>query len=227
MAFFYNEVVPWGRSFVEYCRMFSLTEDEQKLRILGCGDGPASFNAEMTRRGYSVLSVDPLYELSTDQIRKRIDETFEEVMTQTEREQHRFVWREIPSVEALGAVRMQAMLEFLEDFPQGFVEGRYVAGALPDLPAIGHFDLALCSHLLFLYSRQLPLAFHLEGIAALLEVAREIRLFPLLDVNGERSTRVDPVCAWLSARGIHHEIQRVEYEFQRNGNQMLRIWSTD
>jgi len=49
-----DQVVPWGRSFDEYRRMFALTDAELGLRIIGCGDGPASFNAEATRRGTAV-----------------------------------------------------------------------------------------------------------------------------------------------------------------------------
>jgi hypothetical protein len=56
-----DQVVPWGRSFEEYRRMFALSDAELHLRILGCADGPASFNAESTRRGTAVISIDPLY----------------------------------------------------------------------------------------------------------------------------------------------------------------------
>src|SRR6187401_543475 len=55
-------VVPWGRSFDEYVRMFALAESDLESRILGCGDGPASFNVEATRRGATVVSCDPLYQ---------------------------------------------------------------------------------------------------------------------------------------------------------------------
>src|SRR5215471_7275287 len=53
-----DRVVPWGRSFDEYCRMFALEEPDLARRILGCGDGPASFNAVATRRGLTVTSCD-------------------------------------------------------------------------------------------------------------------------------------------------------------------------
>ena len=56
MAFKYETVVPWGRSFEEYQRMFALTEQDLNLRIVGCGDGPASFNAHMAERGRRVVS---------------------------------------------------------------------------------------------------------------------------------------------------------------------------
>jgi hypothetical protein len=45
MAFALDTVVPWGRSYDEYLAMFGLSGDELRLRLLGCGDGPAAFNA--------------------------------------------------------------------------------------------------------------------------------------------------------------------------------------
>lgn len=75
-----EKVVPWGRSCDEYLAMFALSEEELRGRLLGCGDGPASFNCMMTRRGGHVVSVDPIYRFSADEIRNRIDETYEEVL---------------------------------------------------------------------------------------------------------------------------------------------------
>jgi hypothetical protein len=46
-----HEVVPWGRSLDEYRAMFALAEGDLQGRLLGCGDGPASFNAELTELG--------------------------------------------------------------------------------------------------------------------------------------------------------------------------------
>lgn len=64
-----NEVVPWGRTLQEYKLMFNLSEIDLNKKILGCGDGLASFNAEMTELGYSVVSIDPIYEFSGNKIR--------------------------------------------------------------------------------------------------------------------------------------------------------------
>jgi hypothetical protein len=57
MSFTLNQVVPWGRSFEEYVAMFALTDVDLGGRILGCGDGPASFNAVLTSRGGRIVSV--------------------------------------------------------------------------------------------------------------------------------------------------------------------------
>lgn len=48
MPFSIDRVIPWGRTLAEYRAMFDLSESDLCGRILGCGDGPASFNAEMT-----------------------------------------------------------------------------------------------------------------------------------------------------------------------------------
>ncbi len=117
MAFDYGEVVPWGRSYEEYLRMFALSESDLARPLLGCADGPASFNAGMTRLGHRVISVDPLYR----------------------------------------------------------------------------------------------------------HAAREVRVFPLVDVNAETSAYLDPMLAELARAGIGVEVRSVPYKFQRGTNQMLRI----
>lgn len=152
MAFKYEEAVHWGRSFSEYQEMFHLTEADLRKNILGCADGPASFNAQMSRLGRTVVSCDPLYGLTTGQIEQRIAETYESVISQTKQNQNKFVWERIKSPDELGELRMKAMKEFLHDFEQGKREGRYLDASLPKLPlASGSFDLALCSHFFSLF----------------------------------------------------------------------------
>ena len=68
-----QEVVPWGRSMWEYAHMFDLSDaDLATKHILGVGDGPASFNAEMRERGRRVVSCDPIYFFTGEQIRSRV-----------------------------------------------------------------------------------------------------------------------------------------------------------
>ena len=86
-----ENIVPWGRNFAEYRDMFALSEEDLQKRIVGCGDGPASFNAEVTQMGGSVVSVDPIYAFSAEQIAGRIDEVAEVVMAQVRQNTHRFV----------------------------------------------------------------------------------------------------------------------------------------
>lgn len=105
MGFTLETVVPWGRSYDEYGRMFDLTEVDRGLRMLGCGDGPAGFNAALTQRGGHIISVDPIYAVDVEQIRSRVSDTYEAVMTRMRKHHSHYVWQTIPSVEQLGAVR--------------------------------------------------------------------------------------------------------------------------
>ena len=180
-----DEVVPWGRSFDEYRRMFALCDADLQRSVLGCADGPSSFNAEATRRGAKVISADPLYRFANAEIRERIEATSEQILEQTRRNVDEFVWDTIRSIDELGAVRMEAMRSFLEDFESGKRQGRYVDAELPTLSfPDASFDLALCSHFLFLYTEQLTAAFHQAAIRELCRVAAEVRIFPLLALGG-------------------------------------------
>lgn len=218
-----DDVVPWGRSFDEYCRMFALAPADLVQPILGCADGPASFNATASRRGLRVISADPLYQWTGEQIQQRIDATAETVLEQTRQHSDAFVWERIPSVEALAEVRLSAMREFLADYDQGRSQGRYVTAALPWLPFdVAEFDLALCSHFLFLYSEQFDEAFHRLAVREMARVATEVRIFPLLALDGRRSPHVDACVDELRSIGRGVFIERVDYEFQRGGNEMLR-----
>ena len=219
-----DSVVPWGRSFDEYRRMFALSESDLGRTIVGCGDGPASFNAEATRRGLTVVSCDPIYRYDVDQLRERIAITYQQILEQTRLNAAEFVWSEIRSIEELGQVRMAAMNDFLDDYPAGRTDGRYVDAALPELPfSDATFDLALCSHFLFLYTTQLGESFHLRAVREMCRVAKEVRIFPLLALGAVPSPFVEPVMAEFERNGFSVSIERVPYEFQRGGNRVMRI----
>jgi len=227
MPFTLDKVVPWGRSFDEYVAMFALTDGDLEKRILGCGDGPAAFNSGLTKRGGRIVSVDPVYQYSAAAIRLRIDETYEKILEETRKNRDEFIWTDVRSPEDLGRRRMAAMEGFLADYPDGRRNGRYAAGALPHLPFRDEaFDLALCSHYLFLYSAQLSLDFHVRSVEELCRVAGEARVFPLLELGSRRSRHVDDVLSFLTGAGFDARIEKVPYEFQRGGNEMLRVART-
>src|SRR3954447_13467596 len=147
MAFSLDRVVLWGRSFREYQSMFALTIEHLSARILGCGDGTASFNAEATMLGANVTSADPIYHFSRSEIQSRIQATYPAMLKQTRQNHSEFVWKDITSVDELGRLRTASMSRFLNDYDAGRKCGRYVAAALPSLPFEDcAFELALCSH---------------------------------------------------------------------------------
>ena len=224
MTFQLNDIVPWGRSFAEYIAMFALSDEDLAKPILGCGDGPANFNAELTRQGGTVVSVDPLYAYDADDITRRIDETFDQVIQETRMNMDEFVWKHIRSIDELGKVRLKAMRDFLSDYPGGKLEARYVAESAPILSFPDNsFGLAVVSHFLFLYSDHLDLRFHIDAITELCRVCGETRVFPLLQLGATPSPHVEPLIEHFKAHGYDVSQVRVSYEFQRGGNLMLRI----
>lgn len=224
MGFKLDKIIPWGRSIQEYIGMFHLTSDELNLAILDCGGGPASFNAEMTHRGYKVISCDPIYQFSADEIARRIHETYQTVIDGVKANSANYVWQNIESAEQMGKIRMEAMNQFLDDFPLGLSQGRYVLDELPNLSFKDRqFDLALVSHLLFTYTDHLSIDFHINSIHELCRVAQEVRIFPLLNVSGEQSSLLLQVIEKLQQSGYKAEIQQVNYEFQKGGNKLLSV----
>ena len=219
-----EEVVPWGRTLEEYKSMFSLSETDLNTKILGCGDGPASFNAEMAKLGHSVISIDPIYQFSGEQIEQRVRATYEIVISQVSQNSGNYIWKNFQDPDELGKARLNAMEKFLLDYELGKVAGRYLHQSLPNLEFFDdQFELCLCSHLLFLYSEQLSLDFHINSIHELLRIAPEVRIFPLLKLDGKPSSYLELVLEDLSNKGCNVQIQSVAYEFQKGGNQMLRI----
>lgn len=219
-----NEVKPWGRSLAEYRDMFTLSEGHLRKRILDCAGGPASFTAELTELGGDVTSCDPLYQHSAEAIEVRIRESAPEIIEHVNADRNRYVWTAFDSPEQLVEARLAAMQRFIADLPTGLQQGRYRRLALPALPfADSEFDLALCSHLLFTYSEQLALDFHLAAVRELARVAAQVRIFPLLDHSGDPSPHLAPLIAVLGGEGYVLRQQEVAYEFQRGGNLMLVV----
>lgn len=224
MAIKYTEAVPWGRSFEEYCSMFNLSEIDLQLKIIGCGDGPANFNSVMYKNGHRVISCDPLYRFTAEQIRQRIDDTYDTVIGQTYENRGKFIWENIKSVDELGKIRLSAMSDFLEDYENGKKDGRYITAQLPGLPFIStSFDIALCSHFLFLYTDNFSYEFHLQSVEEMCRIANDVRIFPLLTYNSVLSPYVNPISEHLTKKGLSVSLEKVPYEFQRGGNMMMRI----
>lgn len=224
MAVKLQQVVPFGRSLDEYRRIFNLTEADWQRRIIGVGDGPASFNAEATALGASILSVDPIYQFSGAEILERFNSVVDDIIAQVAATPNDWVWSYHRSPEDLRQNRSQTIQRFIQDYDQGKREGRYQVQTLPRLDmADNTFDLALCSHLLFLYSDHFDTAFHLDSIREMLRVSPEVRIFPLLTLDLKRSQHLDPVLEAFTQAGYSVEQVPVEYELQKGANHMLRI----
>ena len=223
MAFKLDSVVPWGRTMDEYREMFLLDEEDMKKKIAGFGDGPACFNAEATRIGTDVTSYDPIYQFSREQIEKRIEEVRDVVMQEMAANMDNYVWNQIASLDELEETRMSAMREFLKDYEAGKEEGRYIFHELPDpIPCEdGMYDIGLSSHFLLMYTA-LGYDFHIAAMDEMLRACKEIRIFPIVDLDANDSDMIMDVIEHYKGK---YDVRIVEtgYEFQKHANRLLII----
>jgi hypothetical protein len=215
-------IIPWGRTFEEYCLLLGLTGQDLAGRTLGCADGPASFNAEATQMGYTVTSCDPVYARSAAEIKRGVDDSLAEVTAQIREKKNEFVWTHFRDPDDLLDRRRLALKRFLADFEAGKAAGRYVTASLPNLPFKNdEFDLAVVCQFLFLYSDKFP--YYREAIDELLRVAKEVRIFPIMTLEGGKSPHFDGIYVRLKASGFQCELRRIDYEFQRGANEVFIV----
>jgi hypothetical protein len=223
MAFLLENVVPWGRNLNEYKKMFKLTDEDLSKKIIGFGDGPASFNFEASRLGYNVTSLDPIYQFTKTELEKRIKDTKDIVMEQMKKNVDNYLWTEIKNLHELEQVRMSAMKTFIEDYDKGKNDSRYIYHELPNKTQFNEnsFDIGLSSHFLLMYPG-LGYDFHVKSINEMLRVSREIRIFPIVDLDGKRSELTNKIIEHF-AKDYDVKIVSTSYEFQKGGNLMLHI----
>jgi len=223
MAFKLDNVVPWGRNMSEYKLMFQLDDNDMSKKVASFGDGPASFNYEAKKNGCSVISFDPIYQFSREELQKRIDDVRVTVMQQMRENKGNYVWSNIKGLEELEDVRMSAMELFLADYEQGKAENRYICHELPDiLPYDDNtFDIGLSSHFLLMYTI-LGYDFHIQSMKEMLRVCREIRVFPIVDLDANKTDLIANIINFFSNR-YDTKINKTQYEFQKGDNKLLII----
>jgi hypothetical protein len=216
-----HDLLLWAHSLLEYQKMFDLNEHDLNKKILDCPAGFSSFNTELTAQDKLVTSCDKIYDFSTAHMLTHIEQVlrdmYQEVKAVDAANPQRFIWQNNNSPEKLLEKRTQQAQLFLQE--------RYIVGKLPKLPFTDNqFELALCSHFLFA-SSDLTFEFHVKAILEMCRVAGEVRIFPLLNAVGEVSPIAAPMVIGIQAYDMGVEIRQVNYEFQRGGNAMLRIWN--
>lgn len=219
-----DDVIPWGRSLAEYKAMFNLTDADLNKKILGCSDGPASFNAELTQLNGDITSIDPLYQFTQQQIQQRIDQVAAQVIAEVHKHKDDFIWDSFDSPDDLMTHRLNSMSQFLTDYQQGLKQNRYLNQSLPILDLDDQqFDVALCSHFLFLYSDHLSYEFHLNSLIELSRVAKQVRIYPLINLNNEPSMHLESCMKELTDLGLTVELKHSHYLFQKSADKYLLI----
>ena len=120
-------------------------------------------------------------------------------------------------------VRMSAMRMFISDYESGKKENRYICHELPNkLPySEKTFDIGLSSHFLLMYT-MLGYAFHIKAMTEMLRVCKEIRIFPIVDLDANKTELISSVIGYFKQKN-NVETVSTEYEFQKGDNKMLII----
>lgn len=237
--FVLDGVAFYGRTYNEYAEMFNLQLEEwQGKRVLDCCAGPASFAAEAHRMRVNAIACDPMYVHGLQDLLPRAEEDVKLCLRKSEGQKKLFDANtnscEKPDSHYMSE-KQRAIFTFSRDFTQGKVEGRYVAGSLPELPfASNSFDLVLCAHFLFVYAsrsnggmlegEKFPLSFHIDAIKELIRVSRdEVRIYPLKGPNCQDNTMVAAIIDALCDEPVEADLRPVTYRDIAGANTMLRI----
>lgn len=217
-SFELSSVAFFGRSLAEYARFFPLNPDALRgCAVLDVAAGPSAFAATANRLGIRVTAVDPLYGCAPDTLAAHVRLDYARTLAQMRAKPEIFRLKSFASLDEAERDRRAAAEAFLADYEAGFLDNRYVGGALPRLPfADASFDLVLCAHLLFIYERLFDYAFHLAACRELARVSRgEVRIHPVCGPDGRPYRELARLRADLAADGIASRVEAVDYEFFR------------
>ncbi len=219
-----DEIVIWSRSFNEYINFLALSENDLQKKILAVADGASSFNYEAKIRGYDVTSLDPLYKFSPLEIKEQIIKSCNQIYPQIVKNKNDYNWLYFKSPDHLKEYRMNVMENFLDDFVIKESKSKYIGGEIQNLPFKKmSFDIAIVANFLFLYSDRLDLNFHIQSLTDLLEVANEIRVFPLQGNLQNSPKYIIPVINHFKNLGFLAGVKRVNYHFTKGANKVLII----
>ena len=223
-----REVALWGEHIDEYQPMFGLTEADFGSRLLEFGSGATAVNAELHARHQSMVSCDPLFSLSETELTHQVNCLFDEAKQQINRLHSRYDFSAYGDLDGLIKKRREGVSLLLSDYGQGQREKRYLPFSNDVLPFEDFsFDMALSSSYLFSGEEAHDADYHLNCIRELARVAKEVRIFPLIDRDGQPSPLLGPVLLGLQQSNYGVEIREVDYLLQLGGHAMLRVWARE
>ncbi|WP_409299048.1 SAM-dependent methyltransferase [Peribacillus sp. SCS-26] len=211
------------RTFEEYLDMFLLSEEEiQGKKILDCPAGACSFTAVGNKSGLDVTACDIAYYHSGEDLENKGLQDIEHAMEQIQKARKNYKWDYFNDIEGLRTHRLSALQDCVNDIRDS--NERYIPVTLPSLPfKNAEFDILLSAHFLFMYADTLDYQFHIKTLNELLRVTKEeVRIFPLVDLEGKRFEHLDKIVSYLTDNEC--TVEEVKpYEFQTNANSMLKI----
>ena len=223
----FENIAITGRIFEEYSAFFDLElEDLKSKKILDCPSGASSFVQTLKQNGIFAKGVDIIYKFTKDEIEKQGIKTLEKIYQNTS-------WMDAYKMDFYKTKenhkkhREDALKGFLKDYNLD----DYIYCELPNLPFENkEFDLLLSSHLFFVYDDRLDYDFHKNSILEMLRVSKEVRLFPLVDIQNSKvleeknfSPFVYKIIEELS-KDFKCEIIKTDFEFQVKANYYFKIF---
>ena len=223
----FENIAITGRIFEEYSAFFDLElEDLKSKKILDCPSGASSFVQTLKQNGIFAKGVDIIYKFTKDEIEKQGIKTLEKIYQNTS-------WMDAYKMDFYKTKenhkkhREDALKGFLKDYNLD----DYIYCELPNLPFENkEFDLLLSSHLFFVYDDRLDYDFHKNSILEMLRVSKEVRLFPLVDIQNSKALEeknfspfVYKIIEELS-KDFKCEIIKTDFEFQVKANYYLKIF---
>jgi hypothetical protein len=215
-----DDVIPWGKTLQEHRLFFNLKESDLDKNIACFGDGASSMNAELTQLGKRITSFDPIYQFSAAELESR----FSHVLKQFSAQINEVANNEQSIINEVVSCRTKATRLFLEDYESGKKHERYIPHSLPNNIAFKdhYFDLSLISHFLLLYE-YMGIDFHIQSVTEIMRVSKECRIFPTINLYGKESTVLHQFIQFLTANQYTVEFVPIDYKFNRQGIEMLKI----
>ncbi|MEO7310721.1 MAG: hypothetical protein ABIX01_09995 [Chitinophagaceae bacterium] len=220
-----NHVSVWGRTLEEYQKMFGLGDIPTSTQILSIADGPSTFNKQLRDKEINIVSVDPIYELSIDNLKEVFKQSYQFNKGLFYNNRENFLFKDDTEIEALLQKRQSTFNAFITDY--GLNKQYYKFGQLPTLDfATNSFDLCVSSNLLFIFDHIFDLTFHIQSVKEMLRVAKELRIFPLYDINGNESKNLKSVIEYLDQNNYQWTIQTNDYYVYKDGNKFLQVFGS-
>ena len=222
MALQLEDFLITGRTFDEYVAFFDLDiEGLENKKVLDCPSGVSSFIARANSKNIAASGCDIIYQFSKEDIVKQGKSSIEKIYADT-------AWMEGHNYAFYGSIKEHRGFResALEGFKDDLEVDRYRYETLPSLSYDDDsFDLLLSSHLLFVYDDRLDLEFHIESIKEMLRVAKEVRIFPLIDFKNSRMDEEDNFSPLVKEVMVHFNAKLIEvdFEFQPGANAMICI----
>jgi hypothetical protein len=218
LSFIRRNTMNWIYNLDDYQGIFGLNAQELQKRIIDFPGRISSVNAELYAKGYYMVSADPSYQLSPEEMRAHAYQILQTGIQNLDPNQDH------SSLIAKWRVSVET---FLSDYTLGKKEGRYKVLNHPPFHQLEHsFELLLCTDYLFNSAQSLTLSVQ-NIMDELCKLANEIRIFPLPNLQSVVAAELGPIMLSLQNRNFGVEVRGVEYPERKDANAVLRVWAKE